>query len=139
MKTTIGSPPRPAGEFDVSPERVAEALRIRREFAARIEPQDGPECAHCGDRHGPLVPEPHQARYASGARVLVCEATCTPADRERHDIDPADPVFATSAAAWVPATDADYGTEWAAWLADRTAASDTAWAAAHTETTGETS
>ena len=117
---TIGSPPRPAAQWDVSPERMAEALRSRREFAARLEPQAA-ECAHCGDRHGPLVPEPHGARYRNDAVVLVCRDLCTPADPERHDIDPADPVFATSAAAWAPATDADYGTEWAAWLAARIA------------------
>jgi hypothetical protein len=141
VATTIPSPAEQAEAERMWAERdrrVA-ALNIRQQFASRLEPQTA-ECAHCGDRRGPLVPEPHQARYQSGAQVLVCKDRCTPADRERHDIDPADPVFASTAAGFpAPATDADYaGTPWAARLADRIADHAAAWAAAHTKTTGGT-
>lgn len=95
--------------------RVA-ALQERQRFASRPEPQQ-PECAHCGNRRGKWVPEPHGARYQSGAQVLVCKDLCTPADPERHAIDPEDPVFAAAAVGFrAPATDADYA-EWAARLA----------------------
>lgn len=116
--TTIGSPPRESAQWDVRPERVSVALAERQRFASRTEPVTA-ECAHCADQHGPFVPEPHGARYQSGARVLVCKDLCTPADPERHDIDPEDPVFAAAAAGFrAPATDDDYA-KWAAELAAR--------------------
>lgn len=119
----IGSPPRPAGEWDVRPEQVAFALAERQRFASRPEPKQA-ECAHCGDQHGPFVPEPHGARYRNNAQVLVCQDRCTAADPERHDIDPEDPVFAAAAAGFrTSATEADYP-DWPAYIAAQIAKSN---------------
>jgi hypothetical protein len=147
------SPTNPIARLDVPLEQVAAeaerlwaerdrriaVLHIRQQFARRVEPQE-PECAHCGDRQGPLVPEPHDARYSNWAQVLVCKGRCTAADPDRHDIDRVDTFFASTAASFpAPATDADYaGTPWAARLDARIAETQAAWAAAHTKTAGGT-
>lgn len=97
------------------------ALVERQRYATRPEPRL-PECAHCGSQHGPWVPEPHNARYSNDAQVLVCKDRCTPADPERHDLDPADGHFATAASGFrKPATDDDASPEWRAQLAARAA------------------
>lgn len=120
---TIGIPPRSTGDWDMPPAQVAAGLAERQQFASRPEPEFV-ECVHCGDRRGPWVPEPHGARYSNGSQVLVCKDRCTPADPERHDLDPEDPVFAAAAAGFpAPATDADYP-QWAPVLAAQIAKSN---------------
>lgn len=105
--TTIGIPARSSDDWDLPPERLSVAMAERQRYASRPEPLTA-ECAHCGNRRGPWVPEPHGARYVTGAQVLVCKDLCTPADPERHDLDPEDPVFAAAAAGWPSATEKDY-------------------------------
>ncbi|MDI9887315.1 hypothetical protein QMZ92_23825 [Streptomyces sp. HNM0645] len=110
---------------DVPAAQVAAEIRIRHECASRVEPKFV-ECAHCGSRSGPWVPEPHGARYSNDSQVLVCKDRCTPADPERHAIDPADSAFAAAASTFRrPARDEDYP-EWAAQLAARTNTGGTA-------------
>ncbi|WP_030917488.1 hypothetical protein [Streptomyces sp. NRRL B-24720] len=94
-------------------------------IAARPEPLR-PECLHCGDQHGPWVPEPSGARYRSGAQVLVCQGRCTPADPDRHSIDPADSTFALLVRTHpdAPVSTSDTYPEWSAALADLIATQD---------------
>lgn len=113
------------------------ALAERQRYANRRDPGRF-ECAHCGDRRGPLVPEPHGARYANSAQVLVCQNRCTPADADRHSIDFDDAAFAAAADRFAkPATESG-DPAWDAWLQQRIAEHDAAWDAHHPKPTGGT-
>jgi hypothetical protein len=84
----------------------ARRIRVEAHVASLPEPQF-PECLPCGNRKGPLVPDPSGARWPSGAQVFECAGWCTAADPDRHALDSAtDRAFAALAANWTPGSPA---------------------------------